>query len=288
MNMKSDNFKTKRPLRSGMKSLLCSCVLFSFLLMPGLSFSQPSDQGSVRLPESEPMIEPPPSQIEPPSEPQSQPEAKASEGEEMVYLNVTDQDITDVIHQISKATGKNFIIDDKIRGKVTIISERMMTKEEAYQAFLSALEVAGYTIVTGPGGIIKIVSTREAVSKPIPTHVDSTPYTDSFVTRLIKLENISALDMSQAIRGLVSRDGNMFAYPATNTLIITDSGTNIDRLMKIVKELDQEGPQQVVEIIPVKYAEAKSLAQMVLNLFEAGAAGGRKKTGQEDLQDVSK
>jgi general secretion pathway protein D len=220
---------------------------------------------------------------------------KKKPSDEMVYLNVQDQDIKDVIRQISKATGKNFIIDDKIRGKVTIMSENMMTKEQAYQAFLSALEVAGYTIVTGPGGIIKVISLKKAISSPIPTHVDSTPYTDSYVTRLISLQNISALDMSKAIKGLISKSGNMFAYPATNTLIITDSGTNIDRLMKIIKELDQEGPQQVLEIIPINYAEATEVAQMVLSLFEIQQAKTtsrrttRRATAElEEIKDVSK
>lgn len=221
-------------------------------------------------------------------------EAPTSGGEEKVYLNVQDQDIKDIIKQISKATGKNFIIDDKVRGKVTIMSEKLMTKEEAYQAFLSALEVAGFTTVTGPGGIIKIVALKDAMSSPIPIHMDSTPYTDSYVTRLISLQNISALDMSNAIKGLISKSGNMFAYPATNTLIITDSGTNIDRLMKLIKELDQEGPQQVLEIIPVNYADAKDIAQKVLQLFEleqkAPAAAGRKAPGGEleEIKDVSK
>ncbi len=227
---------------------------------------------------------------------------KSKPQEEMVYLNVQDQDIKDVIRQISKATAKNFIIDDKIRGKITILSERMMTKEEAYQAFLSALEVAGYTVVTGPAGIIKIVSLKDAISSPIPIHVDSTPYTDSFVTRLISLNNISAVDMSNAIKPLISKEGNLFAYPATNTIIITDSGTNIDRLMKIIKELDQEGPQQVIEIIPIKHADAEQIASTVLNLFEAEqqrtttrrtrrtrrSRRSTTTTSQEGLQDLSK
>jgi general secretion pathway protein D len=228
------------------------------------------------------------------------PEVPGQPKEEKVYLNVQDQDIKDVIRQISKATGKNFIIDDKVRGKITILSERMMTKEEAYQAFLSALEVAGFTTVTGPGGIIKIVGLKDAISAPIPIYVDSTPQTDSYVTRLISLQNISALEMSNAIKDLISKTGNMFAYPATNTLVITDSGNNIDRLMKIIKELDQEGPQQVLEIVPVNYADAKQVADTVLNLFElqskTGAAEataarrGTKTTGPalEELKDVSK
>ena len=258
--------------------------------------------GSVRLPTSAP-VEAPAASGEggaPAAAPAEKAEVPAvgPSGEELVYLNVQDQDIKDVIRQISKATGRNFIIDDKVRGKVTIMSEKQMTKEEAYQAFLSALEVAGFTTVTGPGGIIKIVGLKDAVSAPIPIHVDSTPYTDSYITRLIALKNISALEMSNAIKGLISKSGNMFAYPATNTLIITDSGTNIDRLMKIIKELDQEGPQQVLEIVPINYADAKDIASKVLQLFEiegakaSGGAAPRRGAAAgaelEEIKDVSK
>lgn len=214
-------------------------------------------------------------------------------GEEMVYLNVQDQDIKDVIKQISKATGKNFIIDDKIRGKVTILSERPMTKEEAYQAFLSALEMALYTTVTGPGGIIKVVSLKDAASSPIPVHVDSTPYTDSYVTRLIKLNKLNVSEVEKAIKPLISGSAKLFPYPATNTLILTDSGTNIDRLMKIIKELDQGGEEQVLEIIPIIYADAKDVAQKVISLFEIekSGAGPARKAGDvamEDIKAVSK
>lgn len=276
-------------------------LLTIFVVMPLLAFSLDASaqkragtaRGSVRLPE-EISAEKEAAPAEAPMREAGEPK-EAEPKEELVYLNVQDQDIVDVIRQISKATGRNFIIDDRIRGKkVTIMSEKLMTKEEAYQAFLSALEVAGFTTVTGPGGIIKIVSLKEAVASPIPIHVDSTPYTDSYVTRLISLQNISASDMSEAIKGLISKSGNMFAYPATNTLIITDSGTNIDRLMKIIKELDQEGPQQVLEVIPVNYADAEEVASTVLGLFEIeeAQARGRPRRGKvtelEEIKEVSK
>jgi len=271
-------------------------VFCSSVLMPAGTLAQARPQ--VRMPAQEEAAQP---AALPEEKPKTVPKPAEEETEELVYLNVQDQDIKDVIRQISKATGKNFIIDDKVRGKVTIISEKMMTKEEAYQAFLSALEVAGFTVVTGPGGIIKIVALKDAISSPIPIHVDSTPYTDSFVTRLISLDNISATDMANAIKGLVSKSGNLFAYPATNTLIITDSGTNIDRLMKLIKELDQEGPQEVVEIIAVMYADASDVAQKVLQLFEiekaqtARATTARRTTRRgaattelEEIEAVSK
>lgn len=274
-------------------------VVLSLILVGSTSLAQrrATRTGTVRLPSPpetvvvDETVAPAPEEITPPTA-QTQ---KAAPAEEMVYLNVQDQDIKDVIRQISKATRKNFIIDDKVRGKITILSEKMMTKEEAYQAFLSALEVAGYTVVTGPAGIIKIVSLKDALGSPIPIHVDTTPYTDSFITRLITLENISAVDMSNAIKGLISKQGNLFAYPATNTLIITDSGTNIDRLMKIIKELDQEGPQQVVEIIPINYADAAQVASTVLNLFEVEKQKTTRRVTRrgraaapEEIEEVSK
>jgi len=235
----------------------------------------------------------------PPSAPQA-PHVKTEtlSKNDQVYLNVHEAEIKDVIKQISKATSRNFIIDDRsIKGKkVTIISEKPMTSEEAYQTFLSALEVAGFTTVKGPANVIKIIPLKDAKKSPIPTHVDSTPYTDSFITRLISLENINASEMSTAIKDLVSPEGNLFAYPQTNTLIMTDSGANIDRIMKIVKELDQEGPQEIMEIIPIRNAMASDIAKMVQDLFQkeqrkATRRTSRRKGGSaslQELQEVSK
>ncbi len=277
--------------------------LIAVVVISVFSAQAQAPQGEARLPGEEEVFStpeetkipkpPPTAETKPPTEaePTEEKPAAAAE-EELVYLNVNDQDIKEVIKQISKATGRNFIIDSKVSGKVTILSNKMMTKEEAYQAFLSALQVAGFTTVSGPGGVLKIVALRDAKNFPIPTHVDTTPYTDSFITRLIKLDSISANDMAEAIKGLISKDGNLFAYPETNTLVLTDSGTNIDRLMKIIKELDQEGPQQVLEIVPIHHASAKDLASMVLNLFEdqkgQAARGGRQGGGLEEMAQVSK
>lgn len=253
------------------------------MLMPVVAFAQ-LPEGEARLPgQTEVKAEPPAEEAKPKEE-------KAPEEEEKVYLNVQDQDIKEIIKQISKATGRNFIIDAKVTGKITILSNRMMTKNEAYQAFLSSLEVAGFTIVEGPGGIFKIIPLRDAKNYPIPTHVDTTPLSDQYITRLIKLENISASEMAEAIKGLISRNGNLFAYPETNTLVLTDSGTNIDRLMKIIKELDQEGPQETVEIIPLHYASAKEVAGIVLTLFEQEKGQARRPGagGAEEIAEVSK
>lgn len=216
--------------------------------------------------------------------------------EEGIYFNVAGDDISEVVKQISRALGKNFLLDDKLKGKVTIISERKMTKDEVWEAFQSALDVLGYTIVQGPAGLLRIVPVRDALSNPIDLYTDKTPFTDRFITRLITLKNISASDMANVIKGLVSKEGNLFAYPVTNTLIVTDSGTNIDRLIRLINELDQEGPQEVLEIIPILYASAKDLAGKITQIFETdkGTSGaptvapgrGAKAGGAETLEEV--
>ncbi len=226
------------------------------------------------LPETVPLV----SQPLRPVLPETLTETQKKLEEEGIYFNVADEDIREVVKQISRALGKNFLLDDKLKGKITIISERKMTKDEIWEAFQSALDVLGYTIVQGPAGLLRIVAVRDALSNPIDLYSDASPFTDRFITRLITLKNISASDMANVIKGLVSKEGNLFAYPVTNTLILTDSGTNIDRLLKLINELDREGPQEVLEIIPILYANAKDVATKVTQIFETERAGGATPT----------
>ncbi len=215
-----------------------------------------------------------------------------SVSEDGLYLNAVDTEIREIIKQISKATGKNFLIDDKVRGKVTILSEKKMTTEEAYQAFLSALEVLGFTVVNGPGDLIKIIPLKDALSNPLPIYRDDSPFTDSFITRLIPLKNVSALDIASAVKPLISKEGNLFAYPATNTLIVTDSGTNIDRLLKIIKEMDTQGPEQQIDMVLVKNASAKDVADKIQKLYVEQQGNMPKRPGKpgelEDIPFISK
>ncbi len=260
---------------------------------PPLSLPETTNKSQVisskqeTLPESAPLI----SQPLRPVSPQTIAETAKKVEEEGIYFNVADEDIREVVKQISRALGKNFLLDDKLRGKVTIISERKMTKDEVWEAFQSALDVIGFTIVQGPAGLLRIVPVREAIANPIDLYADKSPFTDRFITRLITLKNISATDIANVIKGLVSKEGNLFAYPVTNTLILTDSGTNIDRLLNLINELDKEGPQEVLEIIPIIYADAKGIAEKVTQIFEtektnATPAPNRGRGGAVEIEEV--
>ncbi len=187
---------------------------------------------------------------------------------DMVNLDFQDADIKDVIKSISEITGKNFILDDRIRGRVTIISPTPVTVDEAYQAFISALELKNYTVIKTTGRTYKVVPSRVAKSSPITTISDrETPYGDTFITRLIPIRYISASEISKSLKTLVSPNGTISEYGPTNTLIVTDSASNIRRLMKIIGKLDKEGSVEGVEVIPLKNASAQEVAQKLLSIF---------------------
>ena len=128
---------------------------------------------------------------------------------------------------MAQATGRNFILGNDIKGSVTVISHKPLTVPEAYEAFLSILEVSGYTTVA-VGKNLKIVSTSGASNSPLRYGYDGAiPSTDNFITQIIQLENVSVSDISPIVKDLSGKSAKIITYAPTNTLIITDAGVNI-------------------------------------------------------------
>lgn len=179
-------------------------------------------------------------------------------------------EITDVIKAIGELTGKNFIIDPGVRGKITIIAPTKITVAEAYKAFLSALAINGFTVVPS-GSFMKIKSARNAQRDSIETYSGTYyPNSDQMITRIIHLKHIQAEQVNRDLRVLTSKDGEMSVYPATNSLIFSDYGSNVDRVMKILSQLDVPGFEDQIEVINVKYAKAKDLADLVDKIVNKG------------------
>jgi len=180
-------------------------------------------------------------------------------------------EITDVIKAISELTGKNFIIDPGVRGKITIVAPSKITVAEAYKAFLSALAINGFTVVPS-GSFLKIKSARNAQRDSIETYSGAYyPNSDQMITRIIHLKHIQAEQVNRDLRILSSKDGEMSVYAATNSLILSDYGSNIDRVMKIINQLDVPGFEDQIEVIQIKYAKAKDLADLVDKIVNKGA-----------------
>lgn len=202
----------------------------------------------------------------------------------LVSLDFHDVDIHDVVKSIAEITGRNFILDDRVRGRITIISPAPVSVEEAYQAFLSALEVKNLAAVQ-VGKHTKIVPIRDAKTSPIPVETGMEgPFGDQPVTQLIPLSYISANEIRQALNRLVSRTGSMVAYGPTNSLIITDTASNIRRLMKIIQKLDKQGFQSSVEVIPLRYAQADDVAEKLLRIFEKEKTTTRRRRRSGDVE----
>lgn len=180
-------------------------------------------------------------------------------------------EITDVIKAISELTGKNFIIDPGVRGKITIVAPSKISVAEAYKAFLSALAINGFTVVPS-GAFLKVKSARNAQRDNIDTFSGAYyPNSDQMITRIIHLKHISAAQVNRDLRILPSKDGEMNIYEPTNSIIISDYGSNIDRVMKIISQLDVPGFEEQLEVIPIKYAKAKDLADLVDKIVNKGS-----------------
>lgn len=179
-------------------------------------------------------------------------------------------EITDVIKAISELTGKNFIIDSTVRGKITILAPSKITVAEAYKAFLSALAINGFTVVPS-GGFLKIRNARSAQRDNIDTYSGAYyPNSDQMITKIIHLKHITADSVTKDLRLLTSSYGEMSAFGQTNSLIISDFGANIDRVMKIINQLDVPGFEDQLEVIGIQYAKAKDIADLIDKVVNKG------------------
>lgn len=180
-------------------------------------------------------------------------------------------EITDIIKAISELTGKNFIIDSTVRGKITVIAPSKITVAEAYKAFLSALAINGFTVVPS-GGFLKIRNARSAQRDGIDIYSGSYyPNADQMITKVVHMKHISAEELKQKLSRLLNSSyGEMEANPQTNSLIISDFGSSIDRIMKIINQLDVPGFEEQLEVVGIKYAKAKDIADLIDKVVNKG------------------
>ncbi len=183
-----------------------------------------------------------------------------------ITLNLKDADIRALISTVSKFTGKNFIIDPRVKAKITVISAETLTPEEVYEVFLSILQVHGYAAVP-TGSVIKIVPEVNAKQGPLPMSGSAKGEGgDELITKVISLDHVPAAQLVPILRPLVPQQGHLAAYNPTNTLIITDHAGNIQRLMKIIAGVDRAESDEL-EVIPLNHASAPELVRIVNSLY---------------------
>ncbi|PIR22708.1 MAG: type II secretion system protein GspD [Deltaproteobacteria bacterium CG11_big_fil_rev_8_21_14_0_20_45_16] len=194
---------------------------------------------------------------------------------EKLRMDFVQVEIEEVVKYFAERLRKKFIYDPSVlSGKVTIISPTDVTVAEAYQAFLSAMEIRGY-VVFPSGAYFKIEKVAEARKSPVPLYLDDSPSDDSYVTRIITLKYLNVGDIRRAVQDLVTRSGgDVIEHAPTNTLIISDYANNIKRIVRILSILDVEGFQEQVAVIPLKYSSASDVARKISEIFPTGTSSG--------------
>jgi general secretion pathway protein D len=201
---------------------------------------------------------------------------KAEKQQQFVSIDFNNVDINVFIKFMSELSGTNFVVDQRVKGKVTIISPSKISMKEAYKVFESVLEVHGYTTVKS-GEVVKIIPSPDARSKSIKTMLleEASAPEDKVVTQLIPLTYADPVQIKRLFTPMVSKSSVILAYSPTNILIVTDVYSNIKRLLKILKEIDITGIGQEISVIPVDYSDATKLVNLLNTVFKPTAKKGK-------------
>jgi len=196
---------------------------------------------------------------------------------EKVTLTLSDADIRDLIRWANDVTDKNIIIHPNVKGKVSVLAGDPMTPDEAFQVFLSVLQVHGYAAIPS-GNSLKIIPDALAKQASVPiagtgrgsekASVDLSwaNGNEDVVVRIAKIKNVSALQLINLLRPLVPQVGHLAAYPTTNSIIIADRAANIEKILHIIQRIDQVGVVDI-ELIPLQYASADDVIELINKLL---------------------
>ena len=188
----------------------------------------------------------------------------------LITMDFQDVDLNVVIKFMGELTGKNFLVSDQVRGKVTIISPKKITVGEAYKVFESVLEMNGYSAVSGVDSI-KIIPSGIARQTGLELHegkeASAVKVEDKMITQVIPLEYASSDEVRNLFTPMISKDGMIVSYKPTNHLIITERASNIHRLLKIIEQIDVRIGEDEITVFPLEFATAKSLAEKLTQLI---------------------
>ncbi len=214
--------------------------------------------------------------------------ARAESAREGVRLNFVGADLDAAVRAIGQYTGRQFVIDPRVRGTLTLITERPVTKAQAYEQLLAALRLQGFTIVepSRPDGIARIVPEADAKLQGGPVVVPSTPTPrgDQVITQVFRLRYESATNLVPVLRPLIAPNNTISAYPANNSLVITDYAENLRRIGRIIEAIDAPAAAES-EIIQLRHGLAVDIATIASRVLDEGArSAGQAIDGGQRIQ----
>ncbi|MDH3280424.1 MAG: type II secretion system secretin GspD, partial [Gammaproteobacteria bacterium] len=194
-----------------------------------------------------------------------------------ITLNFQDVDIRALINTVSEITGKNFIVDPRVKGKVTLVSGGPLNAEQIYEVFLSVLSVHNFSAVPS-GDVTKILPSNIVKQQPTPTIYQGPQETgDEQITQVYQLKHGSVQDLIPILRPLLPPTSHFAAHAPTNTLVFTDTAANVQRLVQIIRKVDVPDRRASIHVLYLKYAQAKELASVLTQLTASMIRPGAQK-----------
>jgi general secretion pathway protein D len=190
-------------------------------------------------------------------------------------LNVRDADIRAFIQDAARVTGRTFIIDQRVQGKVSVVTDRPLSKSEYFEIFLSTLRANGLVAVPAPGGAYRILPADTAATQPSRVG-GATAARNQFVTEVFRLRSIDAASALETLRPLVSKEGSITANRAGNSVVVADFADNVARIRQLLRQIDQDGA--ATQIVNLKNAGAREIATSLQALVGQGAQQGAAAT----------
>ncbi|HDZ83815.1 MAG TPA: hypothetical protein ENH45_01225, partial [Nitrospirae bacterium] len=202
----------------------------------------------------------------------TQPSFADNMAEETISFNFVDVEIQSVIKFISEITGNNFLYDERIKGKITIITPTKLSVDESFTLFTSVLSLKGFTIIPAGHKTYKIIP-RSLAKQEGQISTARTPLNESYITKLITTKHVKAKDTINFLRPIVSRDGHISAFGSGNLLLIADSALNIEKIMSILKIIDKpetlkNAAKEEINVYFLENADATSLAQVLQGIIK--------------------
>ncbi|MEJ2602213.1 MAG: type II secretion system secretin GspD [Gammaproteobacteria bacterium] len=192
--------------------------------------------------------------------------------------NYKDADIRQIIEAVSDVTGRNFIVDPRVKAQVTMLSSTPMSADAFYETFLSILDVYGFVAVRS-GDVVKILP--DANARQIPgaeTYGTGQPSSDDIITQVVEVRNIGAAQLVPILRPLIPQYGHLAAHPPSNMLIISDRAANVRRMLRIIGRIDQAGDEDI-EVVPLEHATAGDIVRVLTSLTQAQRVEGAGQLG---------
>ncbi|MEP0174393.1 MAG: type II secretion system secretin GspD [Paraglaciecola sp.] len=178
--------------------------------------------------------------------------------------NFKNTDIGEFINIVGKNLQKTIIVDPNVRGKITVRSYDLLNEEQYYQFFLNVLQVYGYSAVSMPSGVIKVIRSKDAKASNIPV-VEGSPFDgDEMITRVMPVYNVPVRELAPLLRQLndTAGGGNVVSHDASNVMMLTGRAAVVNRLVEIIERVDKAGDEEV-EIVKLKFASATEIVRII-------------------------